>query len=39
VGPGVYSLLDFRDGRELDHVRMVAAAVSDSVKVTVTMEK
>lgn len=39
VKPGVYSLLDFADGRKVDHVRMVAAAVTDSVKVVVKMEK
>lgn len=39
VRPGVYSLLDFADGRKVDHVRMVALAVADSAKVTVKMEK
>jgi len=38
-GPGLYSLLDFRDGRKVDHVRMVARARSDEARVTLRMEK
>ena len=37
--PGIYSLLDFRDGRKVDHVRMVAKAKSDEAKVILRMEK
>lgn len=39
IRPGIFSLLDFADGRKVDHVRMVALAVADSAKVIVTMEK
>lgn len=39
LGPGLYPLLDFRDGRKVDHVRMVAAAASDEVKIVLKMEK
>lgn len=38
-GPGLYSLLDFRDGRKVDHVRMVARAKSDEARVVLKMEK
>lgn len=38
-GPGVYSLLDFRDGRMVDHVRMVARAKSDQARVVLRMER
>jgi hypothetical protein len=31
---GVYSLLDFRDGRKVDHVRVVARATSASTEIT-----
>ena len=37
--PGLYSLFDFRDGRRVDHVRMVARAKSDESKITLLMEK
>lgn len=39
VGPGNYSLLDFRDGRRVDHVRMVARAKSSEARVVLVMEK
>jgi hypothetical protein len=31
--PGLYSLLDFKDGRKVDHVRMVARAKSEEARV------
>lgn len=37
--PGLYSLLDFRDGRKVDHVRMVARAKSAEARVVLKMEK
>ncbi len=39
VGPGLYSLLDFRDGRKVDHVRVVAQAKSPEARVALKMEK
>jgi hypothetical protein len=36
---GLYSLLDFRDGRKVDHVRVVARAKSESARVVLKMEK
>src|SRR5262249_39916056 len=36
---GVYSLLDFRDGRKVDHVRVVAKAGSDTARVNLKMVK
>lgn len=38
-GPGLYSLLDFKDGRRVDHVRMVARAKSDEARVVLRMQK
>ncbi len=38
-GPGLYALLDFKDGRKVDHVRMVARAKSDETRVVLRMEK
>ena len=38
-GPGLYHLLDFRDGRRVDHVRVVARAKSDEARVVLKMEK
>jgi len=38
-GEGLYSLLDFRDGRKVDHVRVVARAKSDEARVVLKMEK
>lgn len=34
---GIFSLLDFADGRKVDHVRMVARARSDEAKVVLRM--
>lgn len=39
IRPGVYSLLDFADGRNVDHVRMVALALDDSARIVVKMQK
>ncbi len=38
-GPGIFELLDFKDGRTVDHVRMVARAKSDEAKLILRMEK
>jgi len=38
-GPGLYSLLDFRDGRKVDHVRFLGKAKSDEARVVLRMEK
>jgi hypothetical protein len=38
-GPGLYELLDFRDGRKVDHVRIVARAKSDEARVVLKMQK
>lgn len=38
-GPGLYSLLDFRDGRRVDHVRLVAKSKSDTARIALRMEK
>ena len=38
-GPGLYPLLDFRDGRRVDHVRVVARARSGEARVVLKMEK
>jgi hypothetical protein len=38
-GPGLYSLLDFRDGRKVDHVRLLARAKSDDVTIALKMQK
>jgi hypothetical protein len=38
-GEGMYPLLDFADGRKVDHVRMVARARSEDAKVALMMEK
>jgi len=37
--PGYYELLDFKDGRKVDHVRVVARAKSDEARVVLKMEK
>lgn len=37
--PGLYSLLDFKDGRKVDHVRLVARAKTDEARVALMMEK
>ena len=36
-GPGIYPLLDFRDGRMVDHVRLVARARSEEARVVLRM--
>jgi hypothetical protein len=38
-GPGLYPLLDFADGRKVDHVRMVARAKTPDARVVLKMEK
>ena len=38
-GEGIYSLLEFREGRSVSHVRMVARARSDQARVILRMEK
>lgn len=38
-GPGLYPLLDFADGRNVDHVRVVARAKSDEARVVLELEK
>lgn len=38
-GQGTYPLLNFRDGRAVDHVRMVARAKSDEARLVLVMEK
>jgi hypothetical protein len=38
-GPGLYPLLDFADGRRVDHVRVVARAKSNESRVVLRMEK
>lgn len=37
--PGFYSLLDFRDGRKVDHVRLIACAKKGDAKVALVMAK
>jgi hypothetical protein len=39
IGPGLYALLDFPDGRRVDHVRMVAQAASRQVRLNLRMER
>ena len=38
-GTGFYSLLDFKDGRKVDHVRLIARAKTDEAKVALVLEK
>lgn len=38
-GPGLYALLDFKDGRKVDHVRLIARAKSDEAKLALIMRK
>lgn len=38
-GPGIYSVLDFKDGRKVDHVRVVARARSDEARIVLRMAK
>jgi hypothetical protein len=37
--PGLYTLLDFKDGRKVDHVRVVARAMSDATRLTARILK
>ena len=37
-GPGLYPLLDFRNGRVVDHVRIVARAKSDDARIALRLE-
>jgi hypothetical protein len=39
LGPGLYPLLDFRGGRRVDHVRMVAQAATRAVEIILRMEQ
>jgi hypothetical protein len=39
LAPGIYQLLDFRDGRRVEYVRMVAQAASREAKVSLWMER
>lgn len=38
-GPGVYSLLDFRDGRKVDHVSLIARAKSSEARIALLLRK
>ncbi|HLE60367.1 MAG TPA: hypothetical protein VI700_02425 [Thermoanaerobaculaceae bacterium] len=38
-GPGLYSLLDFADGRRVDHVRVLAWAQSETARVALRLLK
>jgi hypothetical protein len=38
-GPGFYELLDFRDGRKVDHVRVVARARTGEARVVLRLER
>ena len=38
-GPGHYEMLNFPDGRRVDHVRIIARAVGDQARVVLKMEK
>ena len=38
-GAGVYELLDFKDGRKVDHVRVVAREKTNEAKFILRMEK
>jgi len=39
MGPGLYDLIDFRDGRRVDYVRMVAQASSREARLSLWMER
>lgn len=39
LGRGIYALLDFRDGRRVDYVRMVAQALTREARLTLWMER
>ena len=38
-GPGLYEMLDFADGRKVDHVRIMARAKTDEARVVLRMQK
>lgn len=38
-GPGLYTLVGFEDGREVDHIRMIARARSDETRLVLRMQK
>lgn len=38
-GPGLYPLVDFKAGRTVDHVRMVARAKSDDARLALRLER
>ncbi len=38
-GPGVYSLLDFRDGRKIDHVSLTARARTSEARIALLLRK
>jgi hypothetical protein len=38
-GEGLYELLDFKDGRKVDHVRVVARAATKDARVVLRMQK
>jgi len=38
-GPGFYPLLDFRDGRKVDHVRLIARAKTSEARIALVMER
>ncbi len=38
-GEGFYSLLDFADGRKVDHVRLIAKAKSEEARVALILQK
>jgi hypothetical protein len=35
--PGIYSVVDFKDGRKIDHIRVVAKASAASTKITILL--
>lgn len=37
--PGFYSLLDFKDGRKVDHVRLIAKSRTEDAKVALLLQK
>lgn len=39
LSPGTYSLLDFPDGRKIDHVRLIARAKSDEARIALLLRK
>jgi hypothetical protein len=35
--PGIYSVIDFKDGRKIDHIRVVAKAAAESTEITLQL--